>query len=240
MSTQDGDPHPFAAPTAVPRTRLGTGLLLAGTMVLLVVAVTTFPIPGIPSLSEMDKATASGPRVIVKCRTTWVGDIPSETCSWTLRLDDGKELYWPGAKAKESSGQVREYLRANGPITVRFWNGTVYQIELHDGEVYLDYGDVYDSQWMKQWVGVIVGFLVAAMSLLRIALELRYLQDPDTAQGAGELGACLGILCLGGALLVPVFGWPRTWIGAIGLALFAALAPGYCWTRPSKGGALHP
>lgn len=127
-----------------------------------------------------------------------------------------------------------EYLRANGPITVRFWNGSLYQVELHDGQVYLDYGDVYDSEWMKQWIGVILGFLVAAMSLLRIGLELRYLQDPETAKRAGELGACLGILCLGAALLVAVFGWPRMWIGVIGLALFAALAPGYCWTSSAE------
>ncbi len=189
----------------------------------------SFRVPGIPSLSEMDKATASAPILIVECRTTRVGDIPSETCSWTLQLDDGKELFWPGAKAKEASGQVREYLRANGPITVHFWNGTLYQIQLHDGDVYLDYGNVYDSEWMKQWIGVIVGFLVGAMSLLWIGLEFRYPQDPDTATRAGELGACLGF-CLRGAVLVVVFGWPRMWIGVIGLALFAALAPGYCRT----------
>lgn len=241
MSTQDGDPHPFAAPTAVRGTRLRGGLLLAGTMVLLVVAVMTFPVPGIPSLSEMDKATAPAPRVTVACRTTWAGDIPSETCYWTLRLDDGKELSWPWPKPKDSSGQVREYLRANGPITVHFWNGMLYQIELHDGEVYLGYGDVYDSETEKQWIGVILGFFVAVMSLLRIVLELRHRRDPQTATRAEELGAYLGIFCLGGALLVAAFGWPRMWVGVIGLALFAALAP--CTARTpcaEHRRALHP
>lgn len=237
MSTHHGDPQSYPAPTA-PGTGLFAGLLLAGTIVLLVVAVKTFPAQGIPPLSEMEKATAAAPRVLVDCQTTWMGDIPSETCYWTLRLDDGRDLSWPWAKTKDSAGQVRDYLRANGPISVRFWNGTLFQIELHDGAVYLDYDDVHESKSLNQRMGVILGSVVAAMSLLCVGLELRYLQDPYTEMRAGELGAYVGLVCLGGAMLVAVAGTHRTWTGVVGLALFAAIATAF--DRPVVRRALAP
>jgi hypothetical protein len=227
MNTEDGDPYPFTAPTPPQGTRLVRVLFLAGTIVLSAVAVLTFPVPGTPSLADMDEATASAPVVVRHCRTTWVGSVASESCHLTLRLDDGKKLKWPWATSRRSSGDVGKYLRANGPITVRFWNESLYQIELHDGDVYLAYGDAYDADHEKQWIGVILGFFVAAISLIRIELELRYLRDPINAARAGELGADLGLVCLGGALLVAAAATHRMWIGVVGLALFAALAPTY-------------
>ncbi len=84
----------------------------------------------------------------------------------------------------------------NGPVTFSSWEGRAYQIQLHNGEVYLDYADGHDFQWRKQWIGVVVGFLVAAISLTGLGLELRFLRDPDTARRAGEASSCLGIFSL--------------------------------------------
>ncbi len=52
----------------------------------------------------MDKVTVSAPNVMLECRATTVGGFPSETCYWTLRLNEGDELWWPMKGSEGPSG----------------------------------------------------------------------------------------------------------------------------------------
>jgi hypothetical protein len=201
-------------------------ILVAGTVALLVLAVGTFRAPGAPLLREVQEATASSPKVSERCDITYGGGVAhSTTCSWDLWLDGGTRLAWPSASPGGSLLQTAAILKANAPVTVRFWRDTVYQIELNDGRVFLQYVDTGGKEWFRQWVVALIGVFVGGLSLVRIELELRRLRDPITEPRGEDLANALNGASLLGALVLAAGGIGRMWAGVVGLALFSAAVP---------------
>jgi hypothetical protein len=226
MSAHHGDTTPLVSVPIAKEARLLRFILLAGTVAFLVLAVGTFRAPGAPLLGEMQETTASSPRVSERCDITHGGGVaPSTTCTWELWLDGGTRLAWPWASPGGSLLQTTAILRDNAPVTVRFWRDTVYQIELNDGRVFLQYVDTAGGEWFRQWVIVLIGVFVGGLSLVRIELELRRLRDPITEPRGEDLANALNGASLLGALVLAAGGIERMWAGVVGLALFSAAVP---------------
>ena len=125
------------------------------------------------------------------------------------------------AERNRRGAQVGAYLRTNAPITVRFWQGKVFQIVTNDGKVYLDYDDAAGLERGLQLVWVWLGVVVAAASTANIGPGVWWLQGRTIPEKVEELPVVLyGVMLVGGLILCLDRG--RVWWGVLGLALFSA------------------
>lgn len=167
------------------------------------------------------------PHLSERCkRGGGVGTPSTTTCYRTLTLDDGTKLDWPWNTSRATEVERADrYLRQHGPVHVRSWRGTVYQIVVANGHTYLTYDRAEGAQLLRQWFWSCVGMIVAASSVLAIALGLQRAhggrQWPDRLASVTR-----GVSGWGGLLLLLYsLGRDRTWWPALVLALLAAVTP---------------
>ena len=220
--------------------RRASGLLsaavVAATSALVAVVALTFEAPGVPPVTDMTEVTSTNPHLSERCKGGGgVGTPTTTTCYRTLTLDDGTKLDWPWNTSRATEVERADrYLRQHAPIRVHFWGGTVYQIVVANGHTYLTYDRAEGAQLLRQRFWSCVGMIVAASSVLAIALDLqrahRGRQWPDRLASATR-----GVSGWGGLLLLLYsLGNDRAWWPALALALLAAVTH---WLKPK---ILHP
>jgi len=174
-------------------------------------AARTYEAPWVPPLGEMAEQTAAAVRLRERCERSGGGSKGdgTVTCYWTLELADRTTLSWPWPDPSGGVAGVDRYLRENGPITVRHWQGTVYQIVTNDGHPYLEYSDAAGWERFRQRIWIWAGVLVAALGAARVALEVVRLQSvvsPGRWQGTANV---LDGVTLYGGLILPLAGTDR-------------------------------
>ena len=204
--------------------RLQLGLLVCGAVTLLVLVARTYEPPFVAPVAEMATSVATTPRLSEHCQGGGGSTYSPPTCFWTLELDDGTRLGWPWPDPNGRIGRVQRYLRENGPIQVRFWRGTVYQIVVRGGHTYLDYGDAAASERSRQWFWIVAGLVVLACSTVRIVLEVSRVRRGIMTDKQDALARCLDLACAGGGLLLLAARGERIWWSVIALAAFSLAA----------------
>lgn len=209
-----------------PRIRLLSAFLAVAAIALVVAASTTWEPPEVPAPSEMAQTTSAAPRLRENCESSGGTYARTVTCYWTMILDDGRKLAWPWPDPSGGVRRVEKYLRGNAPITVRFWQGRIYEIAVKDGHVYLAYADTAGWERGRQafWLGI--GVLVAVAAVVRVVLQLAELRNAVAAHRWGRFRFTLEAVSGIGALLLPLVGSGRTWWAVTALGLFAAAAGG--------------
>jgi hypothetical protein len=207
-----------------PGTRLLSLFIVLGTTALLSLVMATYESPFVPPRQDMETASAANPRVTEHCETSGgAGGARKTTCYWTLRLDGDRRLAWPWPDPSGSVKETDAYLRQNAPITVRFWHGTVFEIEEADGHVYLSYDGAAAWEIGRQWFWIGVGVLVAVVSTARIGIELCRLQSAAVAGRSDQPVDALRWVSLVAGLTLPLARGDRIWWAMIALAGFSGV-----------------
>lgn len=184
-----------------------------------------------PPATEMAEVTSRYPRLSESCQNRGgVGTPRSTTCFRTLTLDDGTRLDWPWNT--ESATEVERgdrYLHQHAPIDVRSWRGTVYQIVVANGGTYLTYERAGRAQLFRQRFWSCIGMVVAAASVLAIALGFQRARGgPQRSDRLASITR--GVSAWGGFVLLLSFANDRrTWWPPLVLAALAAVTH---WLEP--------